>query len=134
MQDEKCFNYFIDSEGEIIEINSSVEEFSIKYSKSLHIDLKKIYYKIQQMNPKLKNLESSYKDLLINILGYVLCTINCEGIVDIVIPKYEVNSRLITKEQIDSIFDLIGINQKNMEKFKEKNKQYILTKNFDKLK
>lgn len=103
---------FIDSDGNIIKIDSStsIEEFSEKYCEELNIDFKKIYSKIQIIKPEYENLELSYRDLLIDVLGYVLY-INEKNKIDIIAPEYDINDRTVTCEQFKTTLNLLKNNK-----------------------
>lgn len=111
LSDIEGLSWFIDSDGNLIKIDSSssIEEFSKLYCEKLNIDLKKIYSKIQFIKPEYKDLDLSYRDLLIDVLGFVLYS-NDSKLVNIIAPEFDINERNITCEQIKTTLRLLKIN------------------------
>ena len=107
-------SFFIDKEGNLIEIDDEVttEEFAEEYSIKLHIDLMRIYSKIQEIKPIYKDVETSYKDLVVNILGYSLFEYNSKGI-NMQIPDRNLNYQEVTSSQLQALNNLIEINKES---------------------
>lgn len=125
-------SFFIDKEGNLIEIDDEVttEQFAEEYSIKLHIDLMRIYSKIQEIKPIYKDVEASYKDLIVNILGYSLFEYNSKGI-NMQIPDRNLNYQEVTSSQLQALNNLIEINRESkflIYKLLMKNNKYEETK------
>ena len=78
----------------------------------LKTNLRDLYKKIQIAKPEFKSINLSYKDMLINVLGYV----NYEHMGDrleVTPPNPRINGKKVTNEQIDMIARLIRLNGDN---------------------
>ncbi|MCM1370991.1 MAG: hypothetical protein NC181_03775 [Clostridium sp.] len=107
-------DFFIDCNGKLIKIdkNLSIDEFVIEHLKILSIDLETIYKKIIILQPKYKNLDLTYRDLIVDILGYVLYSYRC-GNLDIELPYFDINHREVTNEQLVTILKLLKVNKES---------------------
>lgn len=107
-------NFFVDQMGCLVPIqdDETVEDFSEKHCILLNINFSKIYRQIQILKPFYNDLELSYKDLLIDILGYVLYSYN-DNHLNIEAPDYNINNREVTNEQRIAIKKLLEINSES---------------------
>lgn len=79
----------------------------------LKVDLRNLYRNIQGMKPEFKSINLSYKDMLINVLGYV----NYEHMgnrLEVTPPNPRINGKNVTNEQIDMVARLIKLNGDNV--------------------
>lgn len=118
----KGYNGFISKEGVFYKVikRGVVESAHDRYVEAftdmvLNIDLQEEYDKLRKSNPNLQNL--SFKDMFINVLGYI----NYEktgGRLIIGCPDPKINKQYITKQQMDTIYQLIKINKDYMDDIK----------------
>ena len=113
----KGFNGFISPEGnfyKVIErakLETSHDYYAEVFSELvLKIDLAALYKKIQEKKRNLKSIGLSYKDMFINLLGYVNYEYTGSRL-DIGCPDPMYNGKQITKKQIEMLQTLITLNR-----------------------
>lgn len=98
---------------QISDLDITIEEVS---KNILNIDLLSTYRELQQSNIELLNKELLASEIIVNIKGYVIYNYT-DNKLKIIRPKPKINHKHMTGEQIETLYDLIFINNDKCEDF-----------------
>lgn len=114
----KGWNGFVTPTGKFLKVAErnktvSAHDFFVEmYTDTvLKIDLRKKYMEIQARNPECGNL--SYKDMFINVLGYINYEYVGNGHTEIGVPDPTINGKKVTEQQISILTALLTMNRDN---------------------